>query len=92
MRDKKPLFFLAKNVSGMLASRHKDALENIKNHFIDSGYTLSFKLLNAHDYAVPQDRKRIFFVGFRDDLNIKFEFPKALDEKLFLEDVNGAIE
>jgi len=40
LRDKKPLFFLAKNVSGMLASRHKDALENIKNHFIDSGYTL----------------------------------------------------
>ncbi|SFV58132.1 DNA-cytosine methyltransferase [hydrothermal vent metagenome] len=47
---------------------------------------MSFKLLNAHDYGVPQDRKRIFFVGFRDDLGIEFEFPKPLDKKLFLKD------
>jgi len=87
LRDKKPLFFLAENVSGMLASRHKDALENIKKHFTDSDYTLSFQLLNAHDYNVPQDRKRIFFVGYRNDLGLKFEFPKALDDKFFLEDV-----
>ncbi|CAA6818889.1 MAG: DNA-cytosine methyltransferase (EC [uncultured Sulfurovum sp.] len=92
LRDKKPLFFLAENVSGMLASRHTEALENIKKHFTDSGYTLSFKLLNAHDYAVPQDRKRIFFVGYRDDLNLKFEFPKAVDKKLFLQDVIGDLK
>ncbi|ACZ12737.1 DNA cytosine methyltransferase [Sulfurospirillum deleyianum] len=87
LRDKKPLFFLAENVSGMLASRHSDALENIKNHFIDSGYNLSFKLLNAHDYKVPQDRQRLFFVGFRKDLNMTFEFPKAFPLKRYLKDV-----
>jgi DNA (cytosine-5)-methyltransferase 1 len=87
LRDKKPLFFLAENVSGMLASRHSEALENIKKHFTDSGYTLSFKLLNAHDYNVPQDRKRVFFVGFRRDLNLTFQFPQALEKKLFLKDV-----
>ena len=87
LRDRKPLFFVAENVSGMLASRHDEALKNIKKHFIDSGYKLSFQLLNAHDYNVPQDRKRVFFVGFREDLNIEFEFPKALEDKLFLEDV-----
>jgi len=84
LRDKKPLFFLAENVSGMLASRHSDALENIKSHFIDSGYNLSFKLLNAHDYEVPQDRKRVFFVGFRKDLNITFKFPKEVSKKRYL--------
>ena len=87
LRDKKPLFFLAENVSGMLASKHSDALENIKNHFIDSGYNLSFKLLNAHDYKVPQDRKRIFFIGFRKDLNITFKFPNGFSKKRFLKDV-----
>ncbi|MDD4854779.1 MAG: DNA cytosine methyltransferase [Sulfuricurvum sp.] len=87
LRDKKPLFFLAENVSGMLAGRHSEALDNIKNHFIDSGYDLSFKLLNAHDYQVPQDRKRLFFVGFRKDLNISFEFPKEFPKKRFLKDV-----
>lgn len=87
LRDKKPLFFLAENVSGMLASRHKDALENIKNHFKQSGYTLSFKMLNAVDYKVPQDRKRVFFIGFREDLNINFEFPKPFSQKRVLQDV-----
>ncbi len=87
LRDKKPLFFLAENVSGMLAGRHEEALENIKNHFIDSGYNLSFKLLNAVDFQVPQDRKRIFFVGFRKDLNTTFEFPDGFSKKRFLKDV-----
>ncbi len=87
LRDKKPLFFLAENVSGMLGSRHREALENIKNHFIDSGYNLSFELLNAKDYGVAQDRKRIFFVGFRKDLNIEFKFPQKFVKKQFLSDV-----
>lgn len=87
LRDKKPLFFLAENVSGMLAPRHKDALENIKNHFIDSGYNLSFKLLNAHDFQVPQDRQRLFFVGYRKDLGMSFEFPDGFLKKRFLKDV-----
>lgn len=86
LKDKKPKFFLAENVSGMLASRHHDALENIKKLLINSGYQLSFKLLNAVDYGVPQDRKRLFFIGIRNDLNFIFEFPKPLRDKLFLKD------
>ena len=87
LKDKKPLFFLAENVSGMLAGRHGEALDNIKKLFKESGYRLSFKLLNAHDYKVPQDRKRIFFIGYREDLGIKFEFPNAFDKKRYLKDV-----
>jgi len=87
LKDKKPLFFLAENVSGMLASRHKDALENIKTLFKESGYKLSFKMLNAHDFKVPQDRKRIFFIGYREDLGIEFEFPTGFDKKRYLKDV-----
>jgi DNA (cytosine-5)-methyltransferase 1 len=88
LRDKKPLFFLAENVSGMLASRHSEALENIKNHFRQSGYRLYFDMLNAHDYGVAQDRKRVFFVGFREDLGIEhFSFPKPLEDKPTLKDI-----
>ena len=87
LRDKKPLFFLAENVSGMLANRHQKALKNIKSHFINCGYNLSFKLLNARDFGIAQDRKRIFFVGFRKDLNITFEFPKSLSNQKVLKDV-----
>ena len=87
LRDKKPLFFLAENVSGMLATRHKEALENIKKHFTDSGYDLFFQLLDAHDYKVAQNRKRVFFIGFRKDLNIKFNFPQPFEKKRVLKDI-----
>ncbi len=86
LRAKKPKFFLAENVSGMLASRHSKALDNIKKLFVDSGYDLYFELLNAADYGVPQDRKRVIFIGFRSDLNIEFSFPDAVKGKATLKD------
>ena len=88
---KQPYFFLAENVSGMLLLRHKDALENIKNHFRNAGvgYDLHFKLLNAKDFKVPQDRKRVFFIGFRSDLKIDFKFPVGFKEQISLKDAIG---
>ncbi len=94
LRDKQPLFFLAENVSGMLIPRHADALAVIKNLFKDSGYNLSFKLLNVSDFGIPQDRKRVFFIGYRKDLGIKFEFPKetTLTNKRTLMETIGDLE
>lgn len=60
LADKKPKFFLAENVSGMLLPIHKEALANIKQMFTDIGYDLSFQLLNVSDFGVPQDRKECF--------------------------------
>lgn len=87
LKDKQPKFFLAENVSGMLASRHSEALNNIKKLFSDCGYNLSFSLLNAVNYGVPQDRKRVFFIGIRQDLNFCFKFPQPSKNKHFLKDV-----
>ena len=89
LEEKQPKFFLAENVSGMLASRHSEALQNIKNMFQNAGYNLSFQLLNASDYNVPQDRKRVFFIGIRKDLGFKFEFPKTTFDKISLENAIG---
>jgi DNA (cytosine-5)-methyltransferase 1 len=87
--DKQPLFFLAENVSGMLLPSNRKALENIKIMFRECGYNLSFNLLNASDYNVPQDRKRVFFIGFRSDLNHNFIFPhgSTIFHKPLLKDV-----
>jgi DNA (cytosine-5)-methyltransferase 1 len=71
----------------MLAKRHEEALNNIKLLFKNAGYNLSFKLVNAADYGVAQDRKRVFFVGYRNDLGLKFEFPQSFNDKLSLKDV-----
>jgi len=86
LKAKKPSFFLAENVSGMLASRHSEALKNIKKLFSDCGYDLSFEMLNASAYGVPQDRKRVFFIGYRKDLRKKFSFPDQIKEKRTLKD------
>lgn len=87
LKDKKPKFFLAENVKGMMAKRHTEAVENIVSQFEDAGYDVFIHLLNASDYGVPQDRKRVFYVGFRKDLNISFDNPpEKYDDKVTLKD------
>lgn len=89
LEAKQPKFFLAENVSGMLLPRHRDALENIKTLFKNAGYELSFQLLNASDYNVPQDRKRVFFIGIRSDLGLKFSFSSKTFPKIPLDRAIG---
>lgn len=87
LEAKQPKFFLAENVSGMLISKHTEALEGIKELFRNAGvgYELSFQMLNAADYNVPQDRKRVFFIGIRKDLGFKYQFPTKTFNKISLE-------
>ena len=91
LRDKQPKFFLAENVSGMLANRHSEAVKNIVAMFEECGYDVSITLVNAKDYGVAQERKRVFYIGFRKDLGIDFEFPIGSttddDNKITLRDI-----
>ncbi len=91
LKEKQPKFFLAENVSGMLANRHSEAVENIVNMFRECGYNVTITLVNAKDYGVAQERKRVFYIGFREDLNIDFKFPKGStiddDKKITLRDI-----
>lgn len=76
LKDKRPLFFVAENVSGMLSKRHSHAVKNFMKLFNEAGYDVNLKLLNAHDFQVPEERHRVFFVGFRKDLRIDdYEYP-----------------
>jgi DNA (cytosine-5)-methyltransferase 1 len=82
LQKKQPLFFVAENVSGMLAKRNFEAVQNILKLFDNSGYDVQYKLLNSNDYHVPQVRERVFYVGFRKDLGIDdFTYPEPLNEK-----------
>ena len=75
LRRVKPKFFLAENVSGMLANRHNEAVQNIIKLFEESNYNVTLTLVNAKDYGVAEERKRVFYIGFRKDLGIDFQFP-----------------
>ena len=64
LNDKQPLFFMAENVAGLLFKRHSQALKNILALFEEAGYIVSVNLLNAKNYEVPQDRKKVVIVGY----------------------------
>ncbi len=83
LRKVQPKFFLAENVSGMLANRHNEAVQNILKLFEECGYDVTLTLVNAKDYGVAEERKRVFYIGFRKDLCIKFQFPtgSTVDDK-----------
>ena len=91
LKEFRPKFFLAENVSGMLADRHSEAVKNILDLFEEAGYTVTFTMVNAKDYGVAEERKRVFYIGFRTDLGIDFKFPKGSttddEKKLTLRDI-----
>lgn len=86
LKEKQPLFFLAENVNGILADKHTDAFTNILYQMKDAGYDITYKLLNSKHFNVPQERKRVIIVGYREDLGGIFDFPKELDYILTLKD------
>lgn len=68
----KPKFFVMENVSGILSMEDGKVLKNILKSFNDIGYKLKFKLLNAAEYGVPQQRERTIFIGTRTNIDIKY--------------------
>lgn len=74
--DKQPLFFLAENVKGMLAKTREKDLKVILKELNNLGYNLTYKLVNANDYRVPEDRWRVIFVGYHKSLNKEYVFPE----------------
>ncbi len=87
LKDKQPLFFVAENVSGMLANRHSEAVKGFMRLFSEAGYDVNLKMLNANNFDVPEDRDRIFYIGFRKDLNVTdFHYPTPLAHRPTLRD------
>ena len=76
IKDKRPMAFLAENVKGIVSKAHIDSFNEIVEMFKEAGYTVTYKVLNAKNYGVPQDRERVFIVGMRNDLNVSYEFPE----------------
>lgn len=80
VKAKKPLMFVGENVKGLLTMGNGTIVEAIIEDFSQCGYDVFYKLLNAKEYGVPEDRERVIIVGFRKDLNIKtFEYPAPRD-------------
>ena len=75
MEAKRPKFFVIENVKGLLDSVFNDIFVMFLTRLDKAGYNVKWKLLDAVNYRIPQNRERVFIVGFRKDLQINFEFP-----------------
>ncbi|HRL52667.1 MAG TPA: DNA (cytosine-5-)-methyltransferase [Acidovorax temperans] len=71
----RPKAFVVENVSGMVRKNFSHLLEDQFRVFREAGYCVKADVLNAADYGVPQQRKRIFIVGVREDLGVDYTFP-----------------
>jgi len=73
VKDKKPTFFVAENVKGLLSMHKGEVIKMIINDFERIGYKVDYKLLNSANYGVPQQRERVVIIGNK--LGIENEFP-----------------
>lgn len=71
----KPKTFFFENVPGFKDSKFLTYRSSIFRRLKDCGYKVDFVELNANDFGVPQDRKRVLIVGVRDDMSGTFEKP-----------------
>jgi len=71
----KPKWFLMENVEGLLTANHGEYLSEIVKVFIALGYQIRIEKVYAHEYGIPQRRKRVFIVG--NNLGIPFRFPDS---------------
>lgn len=86
LKAKQPKAFVLENVANLMKhdkgytfERIRDGLEN------ELGYNVHYQILNTKDFGLPQDRKRIYIVGFKED--IPFNFPKETELKKYVEDI-----
>lgn len=74
-----PEFFVIENVRGLLTLGKGAFKDDIITRFSNLGYNVTYRLVNASDYGVPQNRYRVFFVGIK---NKDFVFPEKFDYKV----------
>jgi DNA (cytosine-5)-methyltransferase 1 len=83
-----PKVFLIENVKGLVTHNGGDTLQividNLNN---DDEYTITYQVLNAVDFEVPQKRERVIIVGVRKDITAMFKFPDKINKRLVLKDV-----
>lgn len=74
IREKQPLVFIAENVKGILSANKGKAFPLILKEFESCGYNVSWQMLKAVDFGIPQKRERVIIVGIRKDLKTSFSF------------------
>ena len=87
LKETKPKYSIIENVKNLTGKKFKAEFEQMLEDIKGLGYNNYWKVLNAKDYGIPQNRERVFIVSIRADIDTrKFEFPVGFDNGLRLKD------
>lgn len=87
IKAKQPKAFILENVKGLVNHDKGNTLKVILDTLTKKlNYNVFYQVLNSKDYGVPQNRERIYIIGFKDK-SIDFEFPRKLDKQVNLDDI-----
>ena len=83
----RPKYVIWENVKNLLSKAHKHNFDAYLSAMEALGYTNYYKVLNAKDFGVPQNRERVFTISIRDDIKQTFEFPEPVPLERSLMDI-----
>ena len=83
----RPKYVLWENVKNILSKKHKHNFDSYIETMNILGYNSYYKVLNAKDYGIPQNRERVYTVSIRKDIDMGYEFPEPMELKLKLKDM-----
>ena len=88
VKESEPKVFLFENVKGLINHDKGRTWHVIHDIFEELGYDVHFRVLNSKDYGIPQNRERLYCLGFKKETDFKFPAPIELEYKMydFLED------
>lgn len=92
IKGKKPKAFTIENVRGLSTGKNKKVLEIIIKELEENDYKVNWKVLNAYDYDVVQNRERLLIVGVRNDITANYSFPTPIANEHKLIDIISRVK
>lgn len=87
IRHINPKFAIFENVKNLTGKKFKVEFETVLSTLDELGYNTYWKVLNAKDYGIPQNRERVFGISIRKDIDHGYEFPLPVELTLRLKDM-----
>ena len=90
LKQSQPKAFIFENVKGLVDPRNKESFSYILDRIKQAGYFAKYFVINSFDYGVPQNRIRVYIVGFKEKRHLdNFKLPKPFENRIKLADILG---
>ena len=89
---KRPDYFVLENVKGLTTLQKGAILKRVKEDFTSAGYKVDHKLLLASNFGIPQKRERVFIIGIKNKIELKYKYPTETHDENNWVPLNAVID